>query len=182
MVMSISFWQHCCRAAPLFPALLVLPGSFLWSLYDRYSSTLFSDLDTLLALTHGPLLSSTFYISSVHGFSALSLSSKIGRNRAKHGQPRQNCVKLGQTGWPSLGWWVTKLGLASDYPCQLSSGVSFVSNVYVPNSISVVCTLLVGDHPWVGGWPSLRWWVTLLGMVDDYQWQMSPGVCFISRV
>ena len=21
MVMSISFWQHCCRAAPLFPAL-----------------------------------------------------------------------------------------------------------------------------------------------------------------
>ena len=34
----------------------------------------------------------------------------------------------------------------------------------------------------VGGGPSLDWWVTLLGMVSDHPWQLSPGVSFVSIV
>ena len=42
-------------------------------------------------------------------------------------------------------------GMVSDHPWQVSPGVSFVSNVKVPNTKSVVHFLLVGDHPWVSG-------------------------------
>ena len=50
------------------------------------------------------------------------------------------------------------LRMVGDHPWQLSPGVSFVSNVKVPNSKFVIHLLiwvtilrLVGDHPWVGG-------------------------------
>ena len=52
---------------------------------------------------------------------------------------------------PSLVWWTTVLRMLGDNSWHLSLGVSFVSNVYVPNSNSVVHFLLVGDNPWVGG-------------------------------
>ena len=52
-----------------------------------------------------------------------------------------------------MGWQVTLLGMVGEHPWQLSPGVSFVSNVQMPNSKLVVHFLLVGDHPWVGGGP-----------------------------
>ena len=57
-------------------------------------------------------------------------------------------------GYPSLGWQMTIHGMVADHPWQLSPGVSFVSNVYVPNFMSVVhfllwvtILMLGGDHP-----------------------------------
>ena len=38
-----------------------------------------------------------------------------------------------------------------------------------------VCSLLPS---W--GWPSIGWRVTILGMVGDYPWQLSPGLIFVS--
>ena len=45
---------------------------------------------------------------------------------------------------------MTILGMVGDYPWQLSPSVSFVSNVKVPDSMSVVYVLLVGEYPRVG--------------------------------
>ena len=50
-----------------------------------------------------------------------------------------------------LGWGGTILGMAEYHPCKFLPGVSFVSNVQMPNSKNVVHFPLVGDHPWGGG-------------------------------
>ena len=42
----------------------------------------------------------------------------------------------------------------------------------MPNSKSVVGFLLV----------DFGWWVTMLGMVADHPWQLSPGLNFASKV
>ena len=49
--------------------------------------------------------------------------------------------------------WVggTILGMAEYHLCKFLPGVSFVSNVQMPNSKNVVHFPLVGDHPWGGG-------------------------------
>ena len=52
--------------------------------------------------------------------------------------------------WPSWGWWVTIHGI--------STGLIFMSYVYVPNSKPVVRFLLV----------DLGWWVTILWMIGDH--------------
>ena len=62
--------------------------------------------------------------------------------------------------------------MVGDHPWQLSPRVGFESKVEVPNSVSVLHFLLVGDHPWVG--------VTILGMVDDHPWNLSSGFNFVS--
>ena len=59
-------------------------------------------------------------------------------------------------------------------------GVSFVSQV--PNFESLVCSLLVGDHHWVGGLSSWGWRVTLQGMVGDHPWQLSTDLSFVGKV
>ena len=57
-------------------------------------------------------------------------------------------------GWPSFGWCLTVLGMVGHHPGKLSLSISLVSSIKVTKSESVVDILLVGDHPWVTGWPS----------------------------
>ena len=58
---------------------------------------------------------------------------------------------LGVVGDRPWVWRVTLRGMVGDHPWKLSPGVSFQSKMYVPNSMSVVHFLLVGDYPWVDG-------------------------------
>ena len=38
----------------------------------------------------------------------------------------------------------------------------------------------MGDHPWVGGWPSLGWWVTILRMIVFFYSLIRPTLLFIA--
>ena len=56
-----------------------------------------------------------------------------------------------------FGWLVTILGMVVDHH-GISTGLNFMSYVYVPNSKPVVYFPLV----------DLGWWVTILWMVGDH--------------
>ena len=65
----------------------------------------------------------------------ITLKNKLGCVRVK--------LLIELDGWLSLGWWVNNLGMAGDHPGDGGWGLNFVSEVFVPNSKSVVHFILV---------------------------------------
>ena len=68
--------------------------------------------------------------------------------------------------WPSLGWWVSNLGMMGEHPgdggwASLGWWVSIFG--------------MVGEHPCDGGWPSLGFWVYILWMVGDHDHTQDGG-------
>ena len=62
-----------------------------------------------------------------------------------------------KSSWPSWRWWVTILLL------------TILGMVYNPIIGQwVIILMMVDGLPWVGGWQTLGWWITLLGMVFDH--------------
>ena len=77
-------------------------------------------------------------------------------------------------------WWVTMLWLVGDHP-RNDKGLSMAVVTY-----SCELSISAKTHHFStlssGGWRSLGWWATILGIVDNRPWHLSPSNSFESQV